>query len=284
MEQREFAVSFHCENTLLYGIIHSPAVASTTGVLIIVGGPQYRVGSHRQFILLARDLMAQGYSCMRFDYRGMGDSCGQSRDFETIHEDIKSAIDEFLRRSPRLQRVILWGLCDAATAAIFYAHQDQRVAGLVLLNPWVNTSQGQAKAYLKYYYLRRFLDKDWWKKIGAGQFNLFKSLRSLFGNLSMAVSVSTQSTSPSRNSDLPQRVWQGWKRFSGPILLILSGNDLVAAEFKETIKASHWRKLLAQNKIQRHDLLEANHTFASAAWRDQVSAWTVAWLKQIETS
>ena len=283
MEQREIAVNFHCENTLLYGIIHRPAAASTTGVLIIVGGPQYRVGSHRQFILLARDLMAQGYCCMRFDYRGMGDSCGQSRDFEAIHEDIKSALDEFMRQLPQLQRVILWGLCDAAAAAVFYAHQDRRVAGLVLLNPWVHTSQGQAKAYLKYYYMRRFLDKDWWKKVGTGQFNMFKSLQSLFRNLTTAVSNTAESTDRLPISDLPQRVWLGWKQFSGPILLILSGNDLVAAEFKETIKTSQWRKLLAKNKIQRRDLAAANHTFASAAWRDQVSTWTVAWLKQIET-
>lgn len=54
------------------------------GLLMVVGGPQYRVGSHRQFVLLARDLAAAGIPVFPFDYRGMGDSTGQARDFEGI--------------------------------------------------------------------------------------------------------------------------------------------------------------------------------------------------------
>jgi len=52
------------------------------GVLIVVGGPQYRVGSHRQFLLLSRRLAAEGHPVMRFDYRGMGDASGAMRGFE----------------------------------------------------------------------------------------------------------------------------------------------------------------------------------------------------------
>ena len=46
--------------------------AASRGMLIVVGGPQYRAGSHRQFTLLARDVAATGVPTMRFDYRGMG--------------------------------------------------------------------------------------------------------------------------------------------------------------------------------------------------------------------
>jgi len=53
------------------------AAAADTGVLIVVGGPQYRVGSHRQFVMLARFLADHGVPCMRFDYRGMGDVSGE---------------------------------------------------------------------------------------------------------------------------------------------------------------------------------------------------------------
>ena len=48
----------------------------------MVGGPQYRVGSHRQFTLMARAFAAAGYPVLRFDYRGIGDSEGESRGFE----------------------------------------------------------------------------------------------------------------------------------------------------------------------------------------------------------
>ncbi|KAB8057318.1 hydrolase 1, exosortase A system-associated, partial [Janthinobacterium violaceinigrum] len=58
----------------LVGILSLPAAPGPRGVLIVTGGPQYRVGSHRQFVLLARALAAQGVPVLRFDLRGMGDS------------------------------------------------------------------------------------------------------------------------------------------------------------------------------------------------------------------
>jgi len=64
-------------------------------VLIIVGGPQYRVGSHRQFVLLARHLAAQGIPVMRFDVRGMGDSKGKPRNFGQLDDDLRAATDCF---------------------------------------------------------------------------------------------------------------------------------------------------------------------------------------------
>ena len=138
MTARESAVLFACEGDELVGVIAEPEKAcGDVGVLIVVGGPQYRVGSHRQFVLLARHLAEAGVSCMRFDYRGMGDAGGGQRDFENVGADIRAAIDVFTTRTPAVRRVVLWGLCDGASAACFYAPTDERGAGLVLLNPWV---------------------------------------------------------------------------------------------------------------------------------------------------
>src|SRR5262245_37346209 len=52
----DIAVQFDCEGQRLFGILSQPASPGRRGVLIVVGGPQYRAGSHRQFTLLARDL------------------------------------------------------------------------------------------------------------------------------------------------------------------------------------------------------------------------------------
>lgn len=95
------------------------------GVLIIVGGPQYRVGSHRQFVLLSRRLAGEGYPAMRFDYRGMGDAGGAMRSFEDVRADIGAAIEAFQRAVPSLRRIVLWGLCDAASAALLYVRRRQ---------------------------------------------------------------------------------------------------------------------------------------------------------------
>src|SRR5450830_2034009 len=120
----ERSLSFTCDGAQLFGIASIPAVPAARGVLIVVGGPQYRAGSHRQFALLARSLAARGIPALRFDYRGMGDSSGAARDFNDVDADLRAAVDEFCARVPSLREVVIWGLCDAASAALFYAGQD----------------------------------------------------------------------------------------------------------------------------------------------------------------
>mgnify|MGYP000113667174 FL=1 len=102
MTYREQAVSFPVAGDLALGIAALPELTAELteqpgdcGVLIAVGGPQYRVGSHRQFLLLSRRLAAEGFPVFRFDYRGMGDSDGAMRSFENVSEDIAAAVDTF---------------------------------------------------------------------------------------------------------------------------------------------------------------------------------------------
>jgi len=79
---QERASVFGCGGDRLVGILHAPAErARDIGVLVVVGGPQYRVGSHRQFVRMARDFAAAGYPVLRFDHRGIGDSDGAARSF-----------------------------------------------------------------------------------------------------------------------------------------------------------------------------------------------------------
>jgi hypothetical protein len=99
----ERALMFECGGETLVGVLAEPASPAMVGVLIIVGGPQYRAGSHRQFVLLSRQLAATGVAAMRFDYRGMGDSTGSPSSFDDVSEDIAAAIDAGLgERYPKI--------------------------------------------------------------------------------------------------------------------------------------------------------------------------------------
>jgi exosortase A-associated hydrolase 1 len=132
MAFREAPVVFTCCGEEVSGIIHQAENPIGLGVLLVVGGPQYRVGSHRQFVLLARFLAENGVTVFRFDYRGMGDSTGLIQDFEQANADIKAAVGFFLSEVKNVQRLILWGLCDAASASCFYAAKEERArAGFV---------------------------------------------------------------------------------------------------------------------------------------------------------
>jgi len=289
MNFEEQALAFVCQENTLYGILSLPDQAATRGVLIVVGGPQYRAGSHRQFTLLARQLASHGIPAMRFDYRGMGDSQGAPKNFEDVSDDIGAAIDQFMAAAPGLKEVAIWGLCDAASAAIFYAHRDARVCGLALLNPWVRTGQGMARAYLKHYYLKRILDPGLWQKIARGRFDSKAAIRSMLTMLRTVMPPRKQSavgnqadvaTAQSGAISLPDKMHEGLTRFKGKILLVLSGNDMTAQEFSDLLSTSgKWKKLLQERKAQRHQLANANHTFSQQEWRDQVAAWTIAWLQ-----
>ena len=281
MTGREDALVFDCAGESLVGILGGAAHAASRGVLIVVGGPNYRAGSGRQFTLLARRLALSGVPTLRFDYRGMGDSGGDTRTFEHVSEDIRCAVDRFFAAVPSLRDVVIWGLCDAASAALMYAHSDARVSGLVLLNPWVRTTQGLARVHLKHYYVRRLFQASLWQKLARGEFDFRGAASALRRIVVEALGKRRASSSQSERSFL-ERMEEGLRGFRGKVLLILSGNDLTAQEFKDFVAGSkRWQDLLAREEVSRHDLPEANHTFARHDWRDQVERWTETWVKAL---
>ena len=72
---------------------------------------------------------------------------------------------------------------------------------------------------------------------------------------------------------------QGLKNFNGRVLLILSGDDLTADEFRDLVASStDWKQTIANKNTTQHTLQEANHTFSSKAWRRQVEQWTADWV------
>lgn len=283
MSVRETAIVFEIDGDRCVGIVShpDPALARDCGVLILVGGPQYRVGSHRQFALLARALAAQGYPALRFDFRGMGDSEGDPVDFAATADDIAAALDAFQRTCPELKRIVLWGLCDAASAALIYAGDvpDPRLAGLCLINPWVRSEVSEARARVRYYYLSRLRDPDFWRKLRRGRLQLGTVLADLWGNLRRARRGATH------NAVLPMtfqaRMARGFSGFDGPILLILSGRDQVAHEFADALNVDPaWRQAASRGNVSRVDLPEADHTCSSFLWRRSVEDSLSNWLRK----
>jgi exosortase A-associated hydrolase 1 len=284
MNYRETALQFACEGETLLAIVASPPsdqVPADVGVVVIVGGPQYRAGSHRQFVLLARFLATAGYLVLRFDYRGMGDSSGRQRDFQDITPDIGASIKALQTHDGRVKKVVLWGLCDAASAALMYAQttQDARLAGLCLLNPWVRSEASLARTHVKHYYAQRFLQKTFWQKLLSGRIGS-TALLGLASNIKKSI---TSDTAPQlAASSYQDRMAQGWRDFNGQILLVLSGADLTAKEFLECVAtAPAWRGALSLSHVARHDLPSADHTFSDRLALEQLQTATGAWLNKL---
>lgn len=294
----ETGVSFSCQGSQLIGVHHATQGLSTKGVVIVVGGPQYRVGSHRLFVQLARRLADAGLPVLRFDYRGMGDSEGNFAGFEHIQNDINCAVDAFAALEPSVNQIVLLGLCDAATAASFYAPSDDRVSGMVLMNPWVWSEEGQARTLLKYYYLRRIFNRGLWRKVFSGKFNPGKSIKDLMNNLSKAGKRQNddETRHPPEEKKMPSSGYSGEKsaggpnlaarleesltHFKGSLLLVLSGKDLTADQFRQSLSGSkRLRKILSGRNITCYDIPDADHTFSAKELKLELGNTIVDWMQ-----
>ena len=279
MDFTEQALLVQCEGENLVGILARPDVPMETGVVIIVGGPQYRAGSHRQFVLLSRVLAAAGYAVLRFDYRGMGDSTGDLHDFEHVNADISAAINSLQANVSELRKVVLWGLCDGASAALLHCHaaRDPRIGGLCLLNPWVRSTASLAKTHVKHYYTQRLQQKEFWVKLVSGQV-AWRALAGLVGNVKKALSPPPNWTS----ATFQDRMATAWKDFDGHILLLLSGDDYTAREFMDHARSSAvWTGALQKNKLTQHLEAEADHTFSGLRFNSVVAKYTLDLLGQL---
>jgi len=275
MRYDEIPLFFECHGARLAGIVTRPATPSGAGVVIVVGGPQYRVGSHRQFVLLARALAEAGIACMRFDYRGMGDAEGDATTFESVDDDIAAAVAE-LQRQTRVTHVVLWALCDGASAALRYCIADPRIAGVVAVNPWARSSGGHATVRLKHYYARRLLSGAFWRKLMTRSLDIRGAAREITTTVKDAVSA--PSTAALGTSFLA-RMHAGLCRFERPLLVILSANDLTAREFEQWVDADRARSnAMRRPGVQVLHIDDADHTFSRASDRVRVERACVDWI------
>jgi pimeloyl-ACP methyl ester carboxylesterase len=106
-------------------------------VVFLNAGVLHRVGPHRLHVLLARRLSVGGFGSLRIDLSGIGDSRnlpGTLTFRESSVADVRSAMD-CLRTQNGATRFILFGLCSGADNGLATALADERVVGLILIDP-----------------------------------------------------------------------------------------------------------------------------------------------------
>ena len=207
------------------------------------------------------------------------------RNFENVDDDIAAAIDAFVARYPQVTSVVLWGLCDAASASLLYwdARRDERVAGLCLLNPWVRSDASLAKTHMKHYYGQRLLQREFWEKLLTGKTEFTVALRGLVSNWRMARGATDANHSAIEAEVFQSRMARALRDFKGRVMLILSGNDYTAKEFSEYTAADpSWSDVFNNPSLARMTVPDADHTFSTAAWRAEVAKGTLNWLMEVD--
>ncbi len=271
----EKALGIQLGEEQLLGIVHHPEPAAEVGMVLVVGGPQYRVGSHRQFVQLSRALARQGIASMRFDYRGMGDSEGEKQPFDAICADIRAACDAFAAETG-IRRIVLWGLCDAASAAMIYAHKDTRIEGLVLLNPWLRSESTMGQTMVRHYYLKRLLSAEFWRKLLRGGVQVTRGLRDAgrFVRAGMA-------RSDREPGSYQARMQWGIGKFPGRACLVLSGEDLTAREFEQQALGQGGWPELKTDRVQVQRIQGSDHTFSTSSFKGEVEAVTREFIESL---
>ncbi|GAB1343139.1 alpha/beta fold hydrolase [Gemmatimonas sp.] len=135
------ALFFGSSEHPLYGVYHAPKSRSgrRTGVVLCYPFGQEYMRAHRAFRQLSLQLAKAGYHVFRFDYRGTGDSSGDSEEFRlsAAIDDVALAIEE-LRDMADVDTVAVFGLRLGGTIAALVAQANEAVTHLVLWDAIAN--------------------------------------------------------------------------------------------------------------------------------------------------
>lgn len=285
---RETALVFPCGGSSLVGVVSHAPTPGDLGLVLLVGGPQYRAGSHRQYVDLARAAAAAGVTTLRFDFRGLGDSEGELLDFKQglQGDDIAAAIDALQAACPGIRRIALWGLCGGATAALLYlrSHGDPRVCGLAFANPFLQTLPGLARTQVKHYYARRLFQREFWSNVAGGKLgwsqvsDFLSALRSAIGRQGTHASA-PRALAPLTRANYTDACAVSWSAFGGPVLLLMSERDHTARAFDQLCADDHtWGELMRHQPPARVDLAAADHTCSAPEAMQALIHHTCDWL------
>lgn len=151
----------------LHGILTEPEatgrVPGAPAVLTWNVGLHHRIGPHRFYVDLSRRLAAAGFTTLRFDASGLGDSEARRDDARPDGErhaaDVRAAMD-ILRKQRGFERFVPIGFCSSVDAAHAISVTDDDIAGVVHVEGYAFRTRG---FYM--HYPKRFLNRDRWERL-----------------------------------------------------------------------------------------------------------------------
>lgn len=167
----------------LFGLVTVPdRVCDDAPALILLNtGLEYRVGPHRLYVPLARDLATRGHLVFRYDIGGIGDSLPPAKAEWNIPypahalDDVRAAIACVKRWAPQ-RRVIVAGLCSGAWHAFCAARDGLPIDAIVAVNAPLYLREGCSWAQRRAFedregraYRRKLRDPASWRSALQGR-------------------------------------------------------------------------------------------------------------------
>ena len=213
--------------------------------------------------------LRRGFPRVRPDRRGIGDSTGENREFETTAEDLAAAAAAF-RENAKVERIVAFGNCDAASALAMF-HQQAGIDRMVLANPWTiePTDNLPPAAAIRARYAERLRDPREWLRLLRGGVNILGVLRGL---------AKISKKAPEQPAGLPTRVAAGLAQSECPATILLAKGDNTAIAFRECWESDGFAAV--RERVAVEELDSNSHSFARAADKD----WLYNQLKAALTS
>lgn len=154
----------------LIGVFSQPESGVNTSlpaVIFINAGLLHRVGPNRMNTQLARTLAARGYSSLRVDLSGLGDSMTGDHvtDNNTLVAGDLDKSMNFLESEYGVKNFVLVGLCSGAYDTFRRAQEEPRVVGLLNMD---GMGYRTPRFYVNHFFihlLRRAFDVSRWRRL-----------------------------------------------------------------------------------------------------------------------
>ncbi len=174
----------------LAGIITIPETPNGAAILLLNAGMIHRIGPNRIYVKLARQLVKLGFTVLRFDLSGIGDSKVRPDNlpFEKSNIDDTRQVMDYVQQTHGIDQFLLIDHCAGAVTSFWTSLEDSRVIGIGLLNLESGDQQWDlydhkrkvSRFYGNYYTKTAVTDWSRWKKLLTGKADYTSITRNIF--------------------------------------------------------------------------------------------------------
>ncbi len=243
-------------------------------ILMLHGWAGNRCGPHNIFKHASEQWVQRGYNCLRIDFRGRGDSSGDSdkATIQTMADDAQYALKWLQGESPSSGPIILVAICSGCKVALTLASREPSIKHLLLLSAEAmghlragDTNRRKSMAALVTY-ARKLLRPATWHKIITGRVQTDMVRKAVASH-----ETRSQSEAVVEDKTLSQLAESSSLR----ALLIYGGSD------PDTTRAlPAYTKWFKKNNFttEQHIIADANHSYYSIKWEQELLDVATNWM------
>ncbi len=292
----------------LAGTLHRPVNPrpGLPAVILLSPGVKMRVGPGRLYVPITELLNDYGYTVLRFDFYGLGDSEGDLSETALIdiynHVEVGRYVDDtlaamrWMREAHGFDSFMLGGLCGGATTAALTAERDPSVVQLLCIGLAIALSTDAARPaqYLtrveldqrrRKYFHRLFKLRSWWRLITfQSEYGviLHSLKRAIIKDPPKPLADPLSAPALQNANPLFPPAFFSFLRRGGRALLLFSEKDRLPSEFEEKFTAPYAESLQPfGSQMRLHTISNANHVLSMPEWRREALEVCREWLREV---